>query len=76
MLNVLATIQNDNENIINDQPQLFPIAASDGDYYRQGDIYIVKRDALPTGALRDEKTTLQLAPGTTKGKTSQWEYCR
>lgn len=64
---VIRSIQSDHENIMNDEPQRFPDAACDGECYRQGDIYIVKRDELPTGLELDETCTLQLAPGTTKG---------
>ncbi|MCA9130597.1 MAG: hypothetical protein KDB22_26090 [Planctomycetales bacterium] len=64
-LEVLRVIQS-SENIQSDAPQRFSDASQDGDYYRQGDVYIVRRDAVPDGLSRT-KLELQLAPGTTKG---------
>ena len=62
---VLSSIQSDKENIQSDAPQRFPEAAIDGDYFRQGDVYIWKRDELPSGGR--ETKELQLVAGTTKG---------
>ena len=45
--NIIEEIQNDHENVQSDAPQMFPEAASDGDFFRQGDVYIVYRDKLP-----------------------------
>jgi hypothetical protein len=54
------------EVIISNKPQVFPEAASDGDVFRQGDVYIFRRDKLPRGA-KATAVSLQLAPGDTKG---------
>lgn len=64
-LDVLKQVQS-SETIISDQPQRFSEAACDGDIFRQGDIYIWRRDKLPKSA-NHTKCVLQLAPGTTKG---------
>ena len=54
------------EAIRNDATQRFPEAASPGDCWRQGDVYVTRLDSVPakTAAV---KLQLQLAPGTTKG---------
>lgn len=44
----------------------FPEAASVGDYWRQGDIYLTRLKSVPHGA-KPCKTLAQLAPGTTRG---------
>lgn len=62
---VLRDIQS-HEVLISNQPQAFPEAASDSDYFRQGDVYVWRRDVLPKG-LQKVKVRLQLAPGTSKG---------
>lgn len=55
------------EEIKNDREQRFPEAASDGDYFRQGDLYITKI-AKPAGTeLKVLPFDRQLAPGNTKG---------
>lgn len=59
-------IRNDAEKIKNDDTQRFPEAASDGDSWRQGDLYITFRDELPDNC-QQCKVELQLAPGTTQG---------
>lgn len=63
----LKEIQESVEAIKSDAPQRFPEAASDGDYFRQGDVNIIYRDRVPSGAVTMKKIDLQLAPGTTKG---------
>ena len=45
---VFADIQDYAEKIASNKPQRFPEAASDGDYFRQGDIYITFREGLFT----------------------------
>lgn len=55
------------EAIRNDATQRFPEAASAGDTWRQGDLYIEKLDAVPRGAVLEKKPQAQLAPGTTQG---------
>lgn len=57
-------IQESLESIKNDETQRFPVAASVGDYIRQGDILITLMEK-PEGVSADP--ILQLAPGTTKG---------
>lgn len=54
------------EKIKSDATQRFPEAASPGDCFRQGDLYIEKLDKLPAGCKR-KKPLAQLAPGTTQG---------
>ena len=54
------------EEICSDADQYFPEAASQGDYWRQGDIYISFMEALPSG-YAPARVETQLAPGTTKG---------
>lgn len=61
------SVQNSAEQIKNDQPQLFPAAASPGDCFRQGDVYIELLAELPPNRKLVEKPDPQLAPGTTKG---------
>ena len=66
-LELLKEIQS-SETIISDSAQRFPEAASDMDFFRQGDIYIWKREKT-RGLVDCDKidTNLQLAPGSTKG---------
>ena len=64
-LATLKRIQEDKEAIISDREQMFPEAAVDGDYFRQGDLYIWKRDKMPKDL--SESKERQLAPGSTKG---------
>lgn len=51
--------------------QQFPIAASPGDVFRQGDLYIRKLAKVPSRAVKAPVAApsepLQLAPGTTQG---------
>lgn len=54
------------EKIKSDATQQFPAAASYGDFWRQGDIYITKLETVPAD-FQQTDVVLQLAPGTTKG---------
>lgn len=63
----LKSIRKSVEEIKNDKLQRFPEAASDGDTFRQGDVYITFRESLPAGWVAVEKPNAQLAPGTTQG---------
>ena len=54
------------ERIASNDEQRFPEAASAGDFFRQGDIYITLHERVPEGA-EPCSVALQLAPGTTKG---------
>lgn len=63
----LEKVQSTAESIKCDEPQRFSEAASAGDVFRQGDIYIEKLERVPAGAVRIEKPEAQLAPGTTQG---------
>ena len=64
---VLTKIKKNAERIINDATQRFPEAASPGDVFRQGDVYIQLLDAMPKDSVKDDKPIQQLAPGTTQG---------
>ena len=64
---VLVQIQEQAEKIKNDETQQFPEAASPGDSWRQGDIYITLLDKVPDPSLAESKPKKQLAPGTTQG---------
>lgn len=64
---VIANIQATAERIRNDAQQRFPAAASPGDCWRQGDLYITLLAKLPTDVIPTEKPRLQLVPGTTQG---------
>lgn len=55
------------EKIKCDDAQRFPEAASAGDGFRQGDIYIIKLDAMPAGCVLDTKPNAQIAEGNTQG---------
>lgn len=63
----LDKIESTAEKIKSDDQQTFPVAAIDGDHFRQGDIYIWKRDSIPASAIKAKKKDAQLAPGTSKG---------
>lgn len=63
----LEKVQSTAESIKCDEPQRFSEAASAGDVFRQGDIYIEKLEAVPAGAIQMQKVEAQLAPGTTQG---------
>lgn len=62
-----ASVQSTAETIRNNEPQRFPEAASHGDTFRQGDLYIELLSAVPAGAIQEKKSSAQLAPGTTQG---------
>lgn len=64
---VFTEIKNAVESIKNDEAQCFPEAASTGDYWRQGDIYITKlrHDSLDVNVSKAHPN--QLAPGNTQG---------
>lgn len=63
----LKKVQEAAERIKSDAPQRFPEAASPGDFWRQGDIYITLLDGVPEGCQRVEQPQRQLAPGHTRG---------
>jgi hypothetical protein len=63
----LTTIQDHAEKIKNDATQRFPEAATPGDCWRQGDVYITLLDGVPAGCEREKNPDMQLAPGTTQG---------
>ncbi len=63
----LNLIRQTAEKIRNDAEQRFPEAASPGDCWRQGDLYITLLGAVPTGVERVAQPTLQLVPGTSQG---------
>jgi hypothetical protein len=54
------------EKIVTDKPQRFPEAASVGNYFRQGDLYISLLASVPDDAVKS-KVDLQLADGNTQG---------
>jgi hypothetical protein len=55
------------EKIKNDATQRFPEAASCGDSWRQGDVYVTLIDGVPSGAKIDTKPGMQMATGNTQG---------
>ncbi len=55
------------EKIRCDKPQRFPEAASAGDAFRQGDIYLTLLARVPAGAVKQKAVPLQLAEGDTQG---------
>lgn len=65
----LASVQSTAETIRSDQTQRFPEAASPGDTWRQGDVYIELLERVPAGAMamKAKGRSAQLAPGTTQG---------
>ena len=63
----IVAIQQHVESIANNETQRFPEAASPGDAWVQGDVYITLLCNLPEGCKRVESPSLQLAPGTTQG---------
>ena len=66
-MNVLETAIGDHETIINDEEQVFPVAANFGEAVRQGDIYIILREKPPAETKLMKTPLTQLAPGTTQG---------
>lgn len=63
----LRAVQSSAEKIRSNQPQRFPEAASPGDVFRQGDVYVELLDRLPAGVKFVKNPSPQLAPGTTQG---------
>jgi hypothetical protein len=63
----LAQIQDRAEKIRCNRPQRFPEAASPGDRFRQGDLYITLLDGVPDGAVKMDSVPIQLAQGHTQG---------
>lgn len=59
-------VQTQAERIKNDAPQRFPDAASPGETWRQGDVYITLLEAVPAGAVESEASA-QVAIGDTTG---------
>jgi hypothetical protein len=55
------------EEIRNDSEQQFPEAATPGDCWRQGDLYITLLGEIPSGMKRVKKPSRQIVPGTTQG---------
>lgn len=64
---VLDKVRESVEKIKSDRLQEFPVAASIGDYVRQGDIYIELIKSVPSNSSEMIKLNLQLAPGNTRG---------
>jgi hypothetical protein len=72
MINVTAeqamrVVKSHAERIKSDEQQRFPEAASAGDVFRQGDLYIWKIDEFPGDWREDTRADLQLAIGTSQG---------
>ena len=63
----IQTIRGTAEKIRNDGEQRFPAAATPGDCWRQGDVYITLLDAVPDTANPVVPPVLRLVPGTTQG---------
>lgn len=72
---VFTKIKNHAEKIASNKPQRFPEAASDGEFFRQGDIYVWNREKMfpqgsgvtPEGFERLKEFDTQLALGFTQG---------
>lgn len=64
---VIDKLREQAECIRNDRPQRFPEAASPGDTFRQGDVYITLLDAVPSDAVSVVGRSMQLVQGTTTG---------
>lgn len=66
-----SRVQESVEKIDRSKPQRFPEAASAGDSFRQGDLYITRLDALPSDIkpleAKPGQDPAQLAEGTTQG---------
>lgn len=63
----IGDIQKTAERIKNDDPQRFPEAASPGDSFRQGDLYITLLERVPDNCKPMGKSRAQLAEGETQG---------
>lgn len=72
---VFKEIKASAEAIKSDEQQQFPEAASAGDYWRQGDIYVTRLDDVPD-VFDNAPVELQLAPGTTKGSRHLLSHSR
>lgn len=62
----ISSIQTQADRIKSDELQNFPEAATPGDSFRQGDIYLTLLPGVPANAV-PAKAVEQLAPGTTQG---------
>lgn len=63
----IKRVQTSAEKICRQDTQVFPEAATDGDTFRQGDIYVIFREKMPKGYSKTEIVNGQLAPGDTMG---------
>ncbi len=63
-MKVFQQIKDRAEEIRTDKPQRFPDAASVGDFWRQGDVYVTKISKCHGKQCKGER---QVAPGTTQG---------
>jgi len=63
----VTQIQRQAEKIKSDETQRFPEAASVGDSWRQGDVYVTLLAGVPVGAEKLQSPPRQLAEGTTQG---------
>jgi len=63
----IRAIRDTAEVIRNDAEQRFPEAATPGDCWRQGDVYITLLGELPNAVELVAEPALQLVPGTTQG---------
>lgn len=78
MSDFLNQMQQQVESIRNDQPIEFSVAASAGDYIRQGDVYVTLCDEVPVGFTKREMKDLgrnpaQVAIGSTQGSRHIWD---
>jgi len=64
---LLEEIQNSVNQVKTDNTKIFPIAATPGDYVRQGDLYITLLEKIPQDVKLDDSPQAQLAPGASKG---------
>lgn len=63
----VSVVSSTAERIKSDALQSFPEAASFGDTFRQGDVYITLIEAVPAGSQILKAVPKQLAPGKTQG---------
>lgn len=78
MTEYLSKMRGQAESIRNDQPIEFSVAASAGDYIRQGDVYVTLCDEVPAGFTKRElkdlgKNPAQVAIGNTQGSRHIWD---
>jgi len=66
-IKAFQSVKESAENIRCGEPQRFPEAASFGEFFRQGDIYVTLLESVPCGFTKVRVQDSQLAPGTTKG---------